>query len=411
MKLFLSSLIALLSFRSAMAIDRWNWEKSVETTARNNPELQASKNSSEAAKYDVRGAYGGFFPEISGTLSYNKGTNTDNSRYQASLTAREDIFSGFLDKGKVDRASANYQIALAKLEDTKARLSYELKAAFAGLKFAQDSRAFFQETVNRRHSNLQMVELRFQSGRENKGSVLLSKAYLEQAKLDLIQAENGILDSSEALARLLALPKGEELEVEGAVATGQPPEKVNLEDLVLQTPSYRQSVQEEKAADAAISLAQANFFPTLSLSGTTTDTGPDFFPKNNRWAAALTLTIPFFNGGKDYYAAKGAHELYRAAALTRENALRDGKAKLRAALSNFREAAQKLSVDRAFSEAANLRARIGREKYNNGLLTFEDWDIIENDLINRRKALLASERDRVISEGAWEQALGKGVFQ
>ena len=40
-----------------------------------------------------------------------------------------------------------------------------------------------------------------------------------------------------------------------------------------------------------------------------------------------------------------------------------------------------------------------------------DWDIIENDLINRQKAYLQTKRDRISAEASWEQTQGKGVFQ
>jgi outer membrane protein TolC len=123
-----------------------------------------------------------------------------------------------------------------------------------------------------------------------------------------------------------------------------------------------------------------------------------------------SISIPLFSGGKDYYATKSASESRKAASLSRENVLRVGLAKLKAAYSTYLESVLKLEVDRTFADALIAREKIAREKYNNGLLTFEDWDIIENDLINRQKSLLQSERDRIVSEAAWEQALGKGVL-
>ena len=90
--------------------------------------------------------------------------------------------------------------------------------------------------------------------------------------------------------------------------------------------------------------------------------------------------------------------------------MRTGLIKLKQAHAAFIEAHQKMEVDRAFSEATLAREKIARAKYNNGLLTFDNWDIIENDLINRQKASLQSQRDRVIAEAAWEQAQGKGVI-
>ena len=69
-----------------------------------------------------------------------------------------------------------------------------------------------------------------------------------------------------------------------------------------------------------------------------------------------------------------------------------------------------MKVDSAYVEAAEAREKISRQKYNNGLSTFDEWDLIESDLIKRQKSLLLSERDRVVAEAAWEQVQGKGVL-
>ena len=75
------------------------------------------------------------------------------------------------------------------------------------------------------------------------------------------------------------------------------------------------------------------------------------------------------------------------------------------------ESIEKLKVDQSFLEAALKRSEIARSKYNNGLMTFEDWDLIENDLIARETAVLQSQKDRATAEAAWQQAQGQGVFR
>ena len=86
-------------------------------------------------------------------------------------------------------------------------------------------------------------------------------------------------------------------------------------------------------------------------------------------------------------------------------------ARLRQAHVNLVESSERLKVDESFQEAVTLRAEIARSKYNNGLTTFDDWDLIESDLINRQRAVLSSQGNRVIAEAAWEQAQGRGALQ
>ena len=166
-----------------------------------------------------------------------------------------------------------------------------------------------------------------------------------------------------------------------------------------------------RSAEAGIRLARSAFFPSLNLTASTANSDSQWFPDNNRWALGVNLSIPLFSGGRDYYSQKSAGELYRSAEFTRFSTAGQALQKVKQNFSGYREAVQKLNVDKSFVEAATAREKIAREKYNNGLLTFDDWDIIETDLINRQKSYLQSQRDRIISEAAWEQAQGKGVIQ
>ena len=71
---------------------------------------------------------------------------------------------------------------------------------------------------------------------------------------------------------------------------------------------------------------------------------------------------------------------------------------------------EKLKVDQKFEQASLLRSQIGRQKYNNGMMSFEDWDKIESELIDRQKTALTSKKDILINESAWEKAKGQGVL-
>lgn len=393
-----------------------SWEKCVEQTAQNNPELRAAKETLLSAQLTVRGAHSGFFPTLQASLGYNYGNsatggNGNQSTYTASLNASQNLFSGMNDLALVNRAGGRLREAEATAQATRARVHYDLKVAFAGVNFAERSHSLQEEIVQRRQANLRLVELRFQSGRENKGSAMLSNAYLEQARLDLLQATNTRETQKAALARVMGeeIPPGFAAGDEPAMS--DPPENTVIESLVTQTPDYRRAVAQEAITDAQVVIARSGFFPTLNVTGATGNSDQRFFPGNNRWSVGASLVLPLFNGGKDYYATRSAAADHRAATLAQQNALRAGRTTLRDVLAKFREAVQKLKVDRTFAEAVATRAKIAREKYNNGLLSFEDWDVIENDLIARQRAYLQSQRDRIIAEAAWEQATGRGVFQ
>lgn len=76
----------------------------------------------------------------------------------------------------------------------------------------------------------------------------------------------------------------------------------------------------------------------------------------------------------------------------------------------FMDAIGLQKVAKEFLEASQVRAIISRGRYQAGLMTFEDWDLIETDLINRQKIELQSRRDVVFAEAALEQSQGKSAF-
>lgn len=409
----------LLWGTSVFAEQKMTWQESVYAASKASADLQAAKSFLEAARYQESGSYSTFLPQVSGSLTYNHnsssnpsglggGGNQSGTTYVASVNANENLFSGFQDRARISQAKANREALEAKLAQTKARVSFDLKSGFAGSLFAEGSTRIRQEILRRRQSNLKLVELRFHGGRENQGSVLLSRAYLEQAKYDVQQSLRDGDVSSLQLSRLLGLET--RVTAAGEIPVSTPPQAPPLKNLVLTTPDYLMAVSDEKAAEASLELARSGFFPVLSLNGGTTYTGQRFFPDNQRWTIGASLTIPLFNGGRDLYGTLSASESLKASAFAKENALRGGLTRLEQVLSDFELAVQKVKVDHAFLEAAHLRAKIAKEKYNNGLLSFEEWDIIENDLIVREKNVLQSERDRIVAEAQWEQVQGKGVI-
>jgi outer membrane protein len=410
------------------------WQDCLDLARKNNADVQATESNVRALMDRERAAYNGFLPQLSADLTYNKSSTStvgftsspttgvvqSGSGYAASLSARQSLFSGLQDYAAVRQAQANVRVALATADTVRARVTYELKSAFAGLQYSKAYEQLAAQIVTRREDNLRLVQLRFESGNENKGSVLLSEAYRNQAKLDRLQASNARRVARAQLARALGFDDPNELgplddtfEIQGDPPLTEPPASPpDFRRLAMQTPDFRQTSAQEAAAEAALTSARSQFFPTLTVNGTAGRQGPDFFPDlNNRWSVGVALSLPFFSGGKDYYATKAAGQSLSQAASARQNSGRQTDAALELAYANYTEAVLKLQVDDSFRKATALRAEIARKKYNNGLQTFEDWDVIENDLITRQKTYLASKRDRAVAEASWEQAQGKGEFK
>lgn len=401
---------------AALSAEELTWEAAVQEVATRNAELRAAQANLASSEELVRAARSGFFPQVSAGVTYTDvegnaiTTSSSTSGYNASVSATQNLFAGFLDSAKVEQAEANREAAAASHAIVRARISQDLKVAFAGLRYAQENVALTARIARRLEENLRLVELRFEGGRENKGSLLLTRANLAQARFEYLQAQQALLSAQTQLTRVLGRNEVRPLTVTATLPFTDPDAAPDFEQLLPTVPDYRLLVAQEKAAAAGVRVARSGFYPSVNVSGNLARDGADWFPEDDRRTVTASVTIPLFSGGRDYYGTRSSVATLAASGASKDNIARQTRLRLRQTYNAYVEAAEKLKVDAAFVEAAETRAAIARSKYNNGLMTFEDWDRIETDLIQRYKIALAGRRDRVSAEAAWEQTQGRGAI-
>lgn len=412
-----------------------SWDQYVKLAATANPSLESAKKDWLALQENEGVALAAFLPKLSAQTSYTRAGSVSNAasagggivqngvivssgsagqisqNYLASLVLSQNIFAGFRDKSRLEQSEWRSKTSFWNYSSVKATLSYSLKEAFAALAYAQEQVELSEIILERRESNFSLVQVRFQNGRENKGSVLLSEAYREQAKLDLVRAKDALIVAQIKFKTLMNKDHLDDVKVEGEVPLIPLIENADFEKLALETPAYNRSFAQEMAANEEITIARSAFVPSLDLSSNVTRQGPSYFPENERWNMALTLTVPLFDGFKDVSSIDSAVLTKYSFEAQRRSTLLDLLPKLRDAQNQAKQGDIKYQVDLKFQQAAATRAEIARAKYNNGLLTFEDWDIIEQDLIARQNTFLQSKRDRIIRYANWENQLGRGSIQ
>lgn len=410
----------------------WNWESISERAKTENMALKTAREQLVSTEYSQKAALKGFLPTLRGNISamrtgserpsaivtngqiVNSTSSVLNDTVVTSLNFSQNLFSGLKDWSRYSQAKWQTQNKYWSLVKTKSEVSYSLKEAFSGLLYAQEYSELTREIISRRESNYQIVKVRFESGRENKGSVLLAQAYLDQAKLDSIIAADNLSVARKQLFSLINKDAFEEYRVEG-----EPPlltmnlSDEDLKEVALNTPDYHQAFSMEKSSEEEVRALRSAFIPSLDFSASISRNSQFFFPdeNNQRWTLGLNLSIPIFDGLSDYSTLKGAVSNKYAAEATKRNTYLTLIPSIRQALNLARQSDVKLRVDSRFREASQTRAEIARAKYNNGLLTFEDWDIIESELINRQISYLQSKRDRIVKYAAFEKSIGKGSIE
>jgi outer membrane protein len=402
-----------------------SWRDCVRTAIENNAELKANRALAESVREQEGVAFSGFLPTFNYTVGYGQFTPStyDPNQSQTAITnnwngtfkLNQNVFNGFVDQEKYRSALASTRAQRSALQITKAQISLNLKTAYQNYLYSKSYQKMIEDIIHRRQENLRIVELRFQSGRENKGSVLLVRAYYNQAKLDDLQALDLRDVAKTQLRRALNLEDNEDIDVKDEIPvqnwkTYNAPVP-DFSRIAENTPAHTQAYLLAEARNHDLEVARGTFYPNLNFTGEYGTVSGLFYPHIQHWIYGINLTFPLFNGGKDYSTYKAASYTKLQSDYQKANVDQITLVNLRTNYTALLEAVEKLKVDESFKEAALIRAEIARKKYNNGLLSFDEWDIIENDRIYRERNYLQSVRDRVVAEATWENAQGVGVIQ
>lgn len=404
---------------TAVAEEPLTWEVCVVEATRHNPDLTAAQQAVVKARSQLHGSYTDFLPQLSANAGYSRANSATSvelfsagsgvrEEYNMGLTARQSLFSGLRNKAGVEKSRADLDATEARLTAAKSQLSFDLKSAFARLLYAQEQEELTRTIADRRKENVRLVELRYDGGREHKGSFLRSKAADRQARFEVSQAKRALRVAVRDLAKALGRSKYDVIEITGSFKTSLPGEPPDFSMLVLETPARLQSAAQARAARRGVTIARSQLYPELSATASASRRGSDWPPNTDRWSTGISFSFPFFPGGRNIFDVKSAKAEERRTQANLRSVTDQAASNLEEAFARFQDAVERTEVREEFLEAAEVRAEISGSQYTSGLFSFEDWDLIENDLIANQKTMLSSRRDAVIAEANWELAQGRG---
>ena len=404
----------LLLVPAAMAGEVLTLDDCLAEAARNNPDLAVARAAVEKAQYARRAEYSGFLPQLSGDASTSRrgskasdsdpSVTSDNNSF--GLTAKQTLYAGGRNRAALESGSASLDSAKASLGAAQADLTYNVRDAFAGLLYVQQQIDLNRAIVARRQDNVDLIDLRYESGRENKGSLLRMQAQLKEAQAELSQAERRLGVARRQLASVLGRDEADAFSVTGTWATVAADAPASFADLMTATPERRRALANVRSARAGVKSARSGYLPDVAASASVSQSGESWMPQGEEWYVGVALSYPFFPGGRNFMdvrAAKAGVKEAEAGLSATDAAL---LASLEDAYASYLDAVEQVGVQESYVESAEVRAEIARSEYASGLTSFDEWDRIESDLINSRKQYLSVRRAAVVAGAKWEQAQG-----
>ena len=236
-----------------------------------NQTLKAAEARYTSSRAQVAGARSGLFPTIGGGADAGRsrrGEAGQTKSYSVTLDARWELDLWGRVRRLIEASRAGEEASAADLENVRLSLQAELATNYFQLRVTDVQRELLEDTVKAFDASFKIAQNRYNAG--------------VSARVDVVQAESQ-LKSVQAQAIDLRVTRAQ-LEHAIAVLIGRPPSAFSLEPvrflvrlpdippglpstLLERRPDVATAERRMAAANARIGVAQAAYFPALSLTG------------------------------------------------------------------------------------------------------------------------------------------------
>ncbi|MDY6838938.1 MAG: TolC family protein [Thermodesulfobacteriota bacterium] len=386
------------------------WPDCVRKALKHHPDVISAKEKVRQAEADKKITKSAVLPQVTSEVSGKKSKTEkqpEQESYAYRISGNQLLFDGFKTRSDLKAAT---QITLAQQYDyavVSSNIRLALRKAFASLLRAQELISLTEEIAERRKQNVDLIQLRYEAGREHRGALLTAQADLAQATFEVGRAKRNLFVAQRELSKELGRKEFGPITVTGSfdmepVAGDRP----DFESLAKETPFLKELIARKESARWGVKSAKAEYLPQVYLNAAFGETATDWPPEEGEWSAGLTLSLPIFEGGSRQARVSKSKSQLRQLAADEESGKDSVVLTLEKTWKALQDAADFVSVQKKFLDAGRERAKIAGAQYSTGLVAFDDWIIIENNLVSAKKAYLDAQADLLVAEANWYQAKG-----
>ena len=340
--------------------------------------------------------------------SFGSGRASDT--YSYNISASQLIFDGFQTVNNIKAASENVKAKKEAYKFTSATVRFRLRSAFANLLKSQAAVLLYEDIIKIRKASRDFIQLRYESGMEHKGALMQAEANVAQAEYNLAQARRSIVVSRRQLAKEMGLINDTDVFVNGEFTITQAlAPKPDLESITQNHPSVLQQKDAKDQADYNVKSAVGSFLPQVNGQGGLGRSDSKWPPERDQWNIGFTVAMPFFDGGLRLAQLAQAQAVLRQAVASLQSTHDSVITTLESSWAALIDGSENIGVQEALLGASSERYKIGKAQYSVGLMSFDNWIIIENDLVNAKIAVLNAQANALLAEAQWIQAKGETV--
>jgi len=335
--------------------------------------------------------------------------NIDEALY-GSANVSMPVFQGFKITYGIKSAEYLEQATRLDAENDKEEVILNAIAAYINLYKAQVAARIVKENLEEsRTRDSEFISLE-KNGLLARNDLLRSQLQTSNFELGLVDAENGIQLATVNMNLMLGLPEATVIIPDSASIT-KPSELKTIEEYEQLAGVNRNDVQaltyRQKSADAAIKVAQGDYYPSLALTGGYIAADiPGFLTITN----AVTVGVGVKNDISSLWKTKSKVQQAQAReqqVKVNQDILTDNiHLAINRAYQDYLSGLKKIDVNNQAVEQANENYRISKNKYDNSLLLLTD--LLDANVLQLRAKLdlSVSKADAVLAYYTLQQTAG-----
>ena len=303
------------------------------------------------------------------------------------------------------------EMAVEQARSSKIAMVKQVKQAFYAVLLAQEAYNVMNQVYENAQKNFEKADQRFNVGKASEVERLRAQVTMLNAEPSVSSAENAVLLATWQLKAVMGIDLGIEVEVVGNLNdyTEEMLTPYASEEDLSGNSSLLQLDIQDRMLESTIRMQKRQYIPTLaaSINYNYSAMGDDelrWFPSST---AALSLSIPVFDGLQKHYAIKQTKVTRNMLALQREDTERN----LRIAIRNFND---QMALCVKNYEAANATVGIAQKSYDISEKMFEVGKATQVELNDAQLSLMQAQLtqaqavyDFMVTKASLDELIGK----
>jgi len=349
----------------------------------------------------------GLFPYVdtSGKMTRSKGSEetgagTERTLYAAGFDAgwEVDIFGGI--RRSVEAADADLEASQASLRDVLVTLTAEVGLNYVEMRAYQRRKAVAEANLKAQEETHQLTRWRYQAGLSDALSVEQARYNLENTRSQVPTLRSGLEASRNRIAVLLGKEPGElRKELGSSAPVPVPPLRVAVgipAECIRRRPDIRQAERQLAGQTARIGVATSDLYPKLSLLGSigleALSIGGFASSDGLTYSIGPTFSWRLFDAGAIRQNILAQTALQDQALARYESSILTALEEVENSLKAYAEEQNRRAALQQASEAARQAVKLAQNKYEAGIIDF-------NEVLDAQRSLLSFEDQLAQSEG------------